>query len=159
MAQMSTMVMCAINAVRESRNTRIKMGTMAYKDCCEQTEHHRQYVEHGYATRFLQIVAPEKKDIDRKGDHEDSHIHDLSEQYQLVLRAVLLQPLVFFHIRFNDAVGLVGHDFASANHLLSLLHHTACQCNAGENVALACFAALAVKVKIVGDIVVEVAFL
>ena len=30
MAQMSTMVMCAINAVRESRNTRIKMGTMAY---------------------------------------------------------------------------------------------------------------------------------
>ena len=77
----------------------------------------------------------------------------------MVLFDILVAQFVLFLERLDNAVGLLRYDVAPTNNLLSLLHHTAGQCYARQQVVLAAFATFTVVGEVGRDILVKVAFL
>ena len=132
---------------------------VAHEECGEQGEQHNQGIEHGDAARLVEIVTAIEGEIEREANHEDGHIDDMAHQTQLVLLRVVVTPLVLLLERLDDAVGLVGDDFAAVYNLLTFLHQTAGQGNTRQQVVQAGFAALFVVHQIGHDIVVQVALL
>lgn len=71
---------------------------------------------------FSEVVLAVECQVEGEAKHEDGNIHYLPEDRDTVLGGVLVASFVFLHIRLDDAVGLVRHDFATPDNLLPLLY-------------------------------------
>ena len=132
---------------------------VAHEECRQQGEDDNHGIEHRDASRLLEIVLAVECQVEREAHHEDGDIENLSEERYLVLCIVFVAQLVLFLERLDDAIGLLCHNLAAVHYLLSLLHQSAGQGNARQQVVLAGLAALLVVDQIGGDIRVQIAFL
>ena len=128
----------------------------------EQRQHHGEeryeHIEHGYASRFLKIVAAEEHEIGCEDDDHDAHIENLSDERacELVLGGYAAVELALKGA--EHTVGILVHDVAAVNDLLTAHDHAAGGRYAAQQVVLLGLAALAVVDEVGLQIVGEVTF-
>ena len=132
---------------------------VAHKQGRQQGKDDDEGIEHGDVARVLEVVLAIEAQVQREANHEDGDVEYLSDERYLVLRLVLVAAVVLLDVRVDDAVGAVCHDFAAIHNLLPLLHQSAGQGNADQQLVLAGLAAFAVIGEVGDDVVVEVALL